>query len=136
MAKYGSDVIVVEFDNAGGTLVNMSQHVLEINGIDVEAVTEESHSFGDAWLEELATGLKKVAPLTLKGIYDDTATTGPDAMFNAIGNTTTRTIKITLGGTKTVSVETIIKNYRRVPSRGELTKYEVVLRPTGAVTET
>lgn len=136
MAKYGGDVLKIEFDNASGTLVDMTQHVLEFNGIDVEAILEEAHTFGDAWVEQLFTGLRKANEITLRGFYDDTASTGPDAIFNAVGNTTTRTLKVTWGGTKTTSVECIIKNYRRLPTRGEMTKYEVVLAPTGAVTET
>jgi len=136
MAKYTAANVVIEFDNSGGTLVDMSQYILELNGIDIESVLEESHTFGDSWVEQLNAGLKRLADVQLSGFYDDTASTGPDAIFNAVGNTTTRTLKITWGSTKTTSVETIIKNYRRIPSRGALTKFEVVLTPTGQVTET
>jgi hypothetical protein len=136
MAKYGSNSLKVEFDNAGGSLVDMSDYCLEINGIDIEAMLEESHGFSDSYVEQLFTGLKKVADVTIKGFYDDTATTGPDVIFNAVGNTTSRTLKLTWGSTKTTSVETVIKNYRRQPTRGQLTKFECVLAATGAVTET
>lgn len=133
MAKYTAANVVVEFDETGGSLTDMSQYVQEINGIDIEMTLEESHTFGDSWVENLSAGLKKVAPVTLTGMYDDTATTGPDVIFNALG--ATRTLKITWGGTKTTSVETIIQKYSRKPARGTLTKFEVTLQPTGAVTE-
>lgn len=136
MATYSSKDLVIEFDNSGGTLQNMSQYVREINGVDVNAILQESHSFGDAWFEFLATGLKKMEKVTLKGFYDDTATTGPDAIFNAPGNTTTRTLKLTWGGTKTTAVETIIESYRRIPTLNNITVFETVVQPTGAVTET
>lgn len=111
----------------------MSQYILEINEMTVEALLEQSDTFGDIWMEQLATGSKRASPVTLKGFYDDTAATGPDVIFNAIG--ATRTLKITWGGSKTTSVETIIQTYKRMPTRGELTKFEVTLIPTGVVTE-
>ncbi|HXH05852.1 MAG TPA: hypothetical protein VNI83_04605 [Vicinamibacterales bacterium] len=140
MAKYGSSSIVIEFDNAGGTLVNVTQYVTTINGIDVEALMEEgTHPFGASWEEAIPSGVRRMNEITLGGLYDDTATTGPDAIFNAVASSptvATRTLRITWGGTKTTSVECYIKNYRRTPTRNEVTKFEVVLRPVGAVTET
>lgn len=134
MAKYGSGAVVIEFDNSSGTLVNMTQHVLELGGIDVQAVLEEdAHTFGDTWREVLATGVKRAEPITIGGFYDDTATTGPDAIFNSVGSE--RTLKVTHGGTKTTSVEAVIQSYRRRPQRNQLTRYEVSVIPTGAVTE-
>lgn len=133
MANYGSDDIVIIFDNSGGTTTNVTQSVLELNGVDVEAILEESHTFGDSWVEQLAVGLSRAADITVKGFYNDAATTGFDAMFKNIGET--RTFAVTWGGTKITSMEVLIKNYRRMPARGELTKAEAVLVPTGAVSE-
>jgi hypothetical protein len=135
VAKYGPDDLVIEFDNSGGTLQNMSQYIREINGVEIEAILTDSHAFGDTWHEALAVGVSKVGDITLKGFYDDTASTGPDVIFNAVGNTTTRTLKVTWGNTKTTSVETIIKKYSRMPKLDDLTGFEVILQPTGAVTE-
>ena len=36
MAKYGSNSLVFEFDNSGGTLVDMTQHTLELGGVEIE----------------------------------------------------------------------------------------------------
>jgi hypothetical protein len=139
MANYNMSNLVVEFDNSAGALQNMTQQTLEINGIDIQAILEESQSFGDSWVEQLFTGLRRVAPITVRGFYDDTITTGNNAIYNDVGCVATaggtRTLKITWGGTKTTSVETIITSFKRLPARGEVTKYEVVLTPTGAVTE-
>lgn len=141
MAKYGFDKLKIEFDNSGGvTLIDMSAYILNIDGVSIEAMLEESHAAGDAWVKQLWTGIRRLADIKLDGFYDDAATTGPDAIFNDVGagGTTggTRTLKITYGSTKTTQVETIIKSYRRDPNRNQLTKFEVVLTPTGAVTET
>lgn len=133
MANYNSSNVVVEFDNSGGTPVTMTAYVREISTVDVNIILQESHSFGDEWVEFLSTGIKKMEPVTLRGFYDDTVTTGQNAIFNALGNT--RTLKITYGSTKYTQVETIIQSYRRMPSLNGNTMYEVVLQPTGSVTE-
>lgn len=133
MANFGSDDIVIVFDNSAGTTVNVSQSIQELNGIDVEALIEESHTFGDSWVEQLAVGVNKVGDITVKGLYDDDSDTGFNSMFKNIGET--RTFSVTWGSTKITSVEVVIKNYRRLPARGTLTKAEAVLAPTGAVTE-
>ena len=41
MANYGPADITIEYDNSGGTLVDISAHVLTINDVDVENITEE-----------------------------------------------------------------------------------------------
>lgn len=133
MAKYGSDQLTIEFDNSGGTLVDMTAHVTEINGFSTQAVLEESTPFGASWEESLYSGVKLADDVELTGFYDDTATTGPDAIFNALGST--RTLKLTWGGAKTSQVEAIIAQYDRNPAVKESTKYTVTLKPTGAVTE-
>lgn len=139
MAKYGSNSLKVEIDSTeGGSLSDVSQYVLDINGVEVEAVLTESHAFGDSWFEFLATGMRRMNPITLGGFYDDTSSTGPDAIFGAVQDSPadgTRTLKITWGGSKTTSVETFIQKYTRRPVRGDLTRFEVTLQPTGAVTE-
>ncbi len=138
MAKYGSPSIAIAFDNSGGTPVTISQDVLDINGIEIETLLEESQTFGDSWFESLSVGIRKLADVTIGGFYDDTASTGPNVLFNDLANgpsATTRTLTVTWGGAKTTSVETLIMKYSRMPKRNGITRYTVVLRPTGAVTE-
>lgn len=137
MAKYGSGSITIEFDNSGGTLVNMSNYILEASEVSVEGLFEDSTAFGDTWKENLPVAMRMVPEITLSFFFDDTATTGPDAIFNAVASTTSttsRTLKVTWG-TNTTSVECFIKKYTRQPVRESLTKANVVLLPTGAVTE-
>lgn len=128
MAKYGSNSILI---TVGGT--EMKPYVDTINEVSVEALLQESTAFGDTWAAHLYTGIRQMAPLTLEGYYDDTATTGPDAKFNTLG--TTVAVVITYGGTKTSSFSAIVQKYTRKSVRKELTRYVVTLQPTGAVTE-
>lgn len=138
MAKYSSASAKIEFDLVGGTLQDMSPYVTDINGIDIESITEESTPFTQAWQQHLAIGIFKVADVVIGGFYDDTATTGPDVVFNALSNgpaATTRTLKITYGSTKTTSVECLIVKMSRKLVRNGLTRFEVTLRPTGTASE-
>ena len=128
MAKYGSNSMAVSI---GGT--DMSQHIDTLNGFEVEALIQESHTFGDSWVERLYTNIRNAMPFTLVGFYDDTVTTGPDAKFNTLG--TTVAVVLTWGGTKTSTFNAIVTKYKRTPTRGELHRYEVELTPSGAVTE-
>lgn len=135
MAKYSSKDLIVEIDPTdAGALQDISQHVRSINGVETEYILEESHSFGDTWFEMLQTGLRKMNPVEIGGIYDDTASTAPNAIFNGT-HAVTRTLKITWGGTKTTTVEVWIQKYTRSPELGGFTKYSVTLQPTGSVTE-
>jgi len=139
MAKYGPASITIEYDNSGGTPVDISQHVLSINDIDVESLMEETHTFGDSWEEYLGIGVGRVAPIEITGLFDDTASTGPDALFKRANpegpSSTAKTLEITWG-TNSTAVETWVASYRRTADRTGLTKYTVRRQPTGAVTET
>jgi hypothetical protein len=138
MAKYGPSSITVEYDNSGGTLVDISQHVLTLNDVDVEELVEEVHSFGDSWEENLPIGVGRMAEIVLGGLYDD-ASDGPDDLFaDRIPEgpaATSRTLKITWGGSKTTSVETFLRLFKRQAARDGITKFETTLVCTGTVTE-
>ncbi len=97
MAKYGSNSLIVAVDNSSGSAVTMTSYITSINAVEVEAILTESHSFGDAWFEQLATGVRKASDLVLGGLFDDQGSTGPDAVFNDVADgpsDSTRTVKI------------------------------------------
>lgn len=135
MARAGWDVLIVSFDNAAGSPVDMSQYVWEIDGMERLAHLQETTAAGDDDEQHAFAGVKAMSPVTIKGGYDDLAASGPDVVFNAIGNVTTRTLTVTWKSGKTTSVETIIQKYKRMPRRKEFTTYEVTLQPTGIVVE-
>ena len=56
MAKYGSTSLAVSLDNSSGTPGVMTAYVTAIGAVTVEALLEESHSFGDSWFEAMAPG--------------------------------------------------------------------------------
>ena len=134
MSTYDSSDVKHEFDNSGGTLVDMSAYITDADVIGGEMPTDEVTPFGASAESHVSVGVEKRGVLTLKGPYDDTATTGPVAIFNAKG--AIRTYKQTYGGTKTRSVETIILDFNPALKVKGLTMFEVKLQQTGIITET
>lgn len=132
MAKYGSPDLKIEVDNAGGTLVDLSAYIDDDIKFDVEAMMEELLAYSATWPTQVAVGVKKASDINLGGMFDDTATTGPHVILNAVG--ATRSVKITWGGSNTSNFEAVIKTYSIKGSKGGMTRYEAVLTPTGAVT--
>ncbi len=134
MTKFGSPDIVISIDDSGSMARDLTQHITEFAGIDIEALIEESHTFGDTFVEQLFSGVKRLADISVRGFYDDVATVGPDAVFRG-GEGDTRAVSVTWGGANITAGDAIIKNYRRLGVRGESQKYEAILSPTGIWTE-
>ena len=139
MAVYGFDDLAVSIDNSSGTPVAITAYLTSIGPVVKEAITEESHAAGDSWVEHLFAGVRRMSPIAIGGFYDDTASTGPNALLDDVGCVATsggtRTVLITYGSTKTTSFEAIIMSYTRSPVRNETHKFEAILQPTGAPTE-
>jgi len=137
MAKFGSSSVTITFDDSGGTPRDVTQYVTEINGVEVEAMTDATHAFGDAWEEHTGTGMRKVAPIVVKGFYDDAATSGPHVVFSALDTSpsaSTRTLAVAHGGTNgTATVECRCVKYKIAGKVGKLTEFEATLLPTGSL---
>ena len=138
MAKVGSNVVNIKVTTASstGAYHDIRDYVRTISGLNVQALTQESEAFGDSWKEHLYTGMNGVDDITLGGYYDDVAASGPHAIFGAIAVLgAERVIKLNLGTTNEYpKVDVIVAQYNRTPTVGELTGFELVLRPTGALT--
>ena len=138
MAKYSSSDFTVQVDNSSGSLVTLTAYITAVSTFTVEASLTDSTTMGDSWQESLATGLRNGSELTISGLFDDTSSTGPDAVLNAPFSgpaVSTRSVVLTWGGSKTSSFEAIIKSYQRSATANDLSTFECVLVPTGAVTE-
>ena len=138
MARYGQPNFSFLISTVSTTAAyqDLSDHVLEFSGLDIEALLQQSDGFGDSWREQLYTGMRQVADLTINCFYEDTAATGPHAVFGgltALG--AERQVKLKFGTTNEYpKFKVVIKNYARLPKRGELTGSQLVLAVTGAVT--
>jgi hypothetical protein len=129
----------IEYDTSTGGLQDITQYIQTINEIDVESLTEETHTFGDSWEEHLPIGIGKMAPIELGGLYES-STSGINGLFGGRApetpSSSTRTIKVTwIATANNTSVETYLKNYKRAADRNAITRFSVTLQPTGTVTE-
>jgi hypothetical protein len=136
MAMFGSGSVTITYDDSGGTGRAITQYVREIGGIKVEALQARSESFGDTWQESTPTGMRMVPAVSIKGYYDDAATSGPHVVFNAPDSSTSaasRTLVVVFGGTNgTFTIETRLISYEMLGKNGGLTEYEAVVQPTGS----
>lgn len=134
--KYGSASIAITFDDApGGTARTITPYVREIGGIKVEAITEQSNPFGTSWEEHTPTGVSKIAPISLKGFFDTTATVGPHVVFKDVDDgpqDATRTFTFAPGDSKVFTVEARLVSYEVLGQNGNLTQYEAMIQPTGS----
>lgn len=133
MANYGPNSLIISFTDSGATPRIMTPFVRTFNGMDVQAILVDNTTFGVAWQQWLYSNINKVAPVTMRGRYDDVAL-GPNAIFNAPG--ATRTLLVTWGGSKTSSSSALIADFKRIPVVNDLLDYEVTVNLSGTVTET
>lgn len=134
MAGYNSTNIVIEIDpSVGGALQNITAIVKAMGPIKVNGGVVETTPFGVAFPQFTATGMKPYGDVTLEFPYDDTATTGSDAVFKGVGEV--RTFAVTYGSTKKTTGEVIILDYERPPVVGSPHLCKATLRYTGTVSE-
>jgi len=135
MAPYGSNSFSLQIDKSdGGTLQDMTPYIESFGDININDGVIEKTPFGVTAAAYLAGVIKKYEPITVGGTYDDTATTGPNAVFGGT-HAVSRSAVITIGGTKTISGEVLLSNYKRAGKVGEYWQYSVDLQFTGTVTE-
>ena len=138
MARYGGDVVSykVTTTSATASFRDISQQVLEFSGLDLEALLEQGHTFGDAWEESAYTGMRKINEITMTAFWDDDTSTGVQGIFgNASDVGAERVMKINLGTTNAYpKFDFIIRRVNKKPSVGALTKADIVIVPSGALT--
>jgi len=133
--KQGSAQVVIQYDDApGGTLRNMTAHILTIGGIKKEAITQQTNPFGTGNEAHTPVGVTRVPDITITGLFDSTLTTGPHVVFGTPDtdpNGATRTLTFTPGDSKTFTMETRLVSYQVTGNNGNLTAYEAVIRQAG-----
>ena len=136
--RYGSKDVTITYDDApGGSAQTVTGFVMTLGGAKIVVETEDSTSFGDAWKEFVANGMRSVPDIPVSGFWDTTATTGPHAVFRVVDgdadpNGATRTLVLVFGDSKTFTVETRLVEYEVAANNGKLTGFNAVIRPTGA----
>lgn len=133
--KYGSASAAISYDSTpGGSLQNVTAHVLTIGGLKIEQLTEENSPFGQAYESNVPVGKQRFADVEIAGNWDTSATSGPHVVFGAPDtdpNGATRTLTVAPGDGKSLTVETRLVSYEVVLNDGKLTGYKAVVRQAG-----
>ncbi len=125
--KYGSASVTVSIDDHGGSLRDISAHVLTIGGLKIEQITEENSPFGFAYERHTPVGKQRFGPVDIAGNWDTSATTGPHVVFSTLETTpqdSTRTLTIAPGDSKSLTCEGYIVNFEIVLTDGKLSGYK------------
>lgn len=137
--KHGSNEVAFEIDVSDGGALSSGfiQYVTKIGDVVVKREAKDSTPFGVDEETYLRGVIRRHDPLTIEGFYDDTGSTGPDAILD-IGRVThavTRSFTLTFASGKTISGECWITEYTRTLEVGEYHGYKATLQMTGAITE-
>jgi len=138
--KHGSNEVAFEIDSADGGALTTGFGITYLTKIGDSVVNREaveSTPFGVVDEQYIIGVIKKREPLVIEGFYDDTATSGPDAVLN-IGKVThaaTRSTVLTFATGKTITGEVWIEKYTRTVEVGAYHGFSASLRYTGTITE-
>ena len=138
MAKYGSPSVLIGVSTASGStaIKDLSQYIEEIDGVKINAMTQETHAFGDSWVKNAYTGVRGVEDMKLTGFYDDAAS-GPHSFMGQTSDIgAERQFEIDFGSSDIVHGSYVLLSYSRIPTRDELTRFEAEWQFTGAITTT
>ena len=82
MTFFDSKVSKFRIDDTGGVLRDLSAYITEVRGLPGSRELNEVTALGDSGVKFIP-GLEDVA-ITLNGLFDDTATSGPDAVLGPL----------------------------------------------------
>lgn len=129
--KHGSSEATISYDDGpGGTPRTITSYVLTMGGVKITSTMQVSTAYGDSVMKKLPTGMTEIAPITIHGLWDDTATTGPHTVFLAPDDgpqDLQRTLAIVFGNSKTWTSEGYLESYEVLGKTGNLTEFEAVL---------
>lgn len=138
MAKISSVDISIKISSTQGGAADqdISNQVLSWNGLPVEALTEEAHGYGHAWVFSQAVGMRSMGDISLQVFTDTTAGTAYALLNAAQAANEHRKIRITLGsGGPYKEADVWIAANNTAAERGALVKSEFTLRLASTVTE-
>ena len=137
MTAFNSKDSVFNIDDTGSTTRDISAFITNIDGIPGERELNEVTALGDGGRKYIP-GLENVV-ITLEGIYDDTTTTGPDAILGPLRTHTTADIwdygpKGSTGGFPKYSGTCWVRRYEIISRVGDQVIWRAELQVDGQVT--
>lgn len=129
---HSKDLSTLAVDDTSGSPVSVKAETLSLD-FKASSDVHDTHTLGDAWKEATA-GLKGGDEFAQELFYENTNTTGIWALFTS-RYTNGGAGTLSFGdGTRSVSMETIIKDVSLPIKVGEMLKVTVTHKVTGAVT--
>lgn len=134
MAKAPSSGVTITLDDSGGTPRIVTSFVLTMGALKITQEMVTSTAYGDAWVGQIVTGIRKGEKIALSGLVDTTALTGTFAtMIPADADAVpgfTRTLAVLVGG-KTFTAEVLLESGAIEPKIG-LATFSASLQPSGS----
>mgnify|MGYP001607476969 CR=1 FL=1 len=126
----------VSFDDSNGTLRNMTQYVDTMGAIGRQFAPLDVTSFNDT-AERFIAGIEQSQEFTVEGHFDDTGTTGPDAVFALLVGTLGSfrfDPKGTAAGSRRFTTEVLCTGYQVTASVKERVSYSASFKQDGTMT--
>jgi hypothetical protein len=139
MAKYPvAGNSYVEVDDTGGTPRDLSPYLDEIEPLGPEVSFLDVTGLNDT-ARQVITGVQSGREFALRGFFDDTATTGPDAVLSGIVGqigTVSYGPAGNSSGQRKITGEFLCLSYRIISKVNNQVRFEVRFKPDGAVSAT
>jgi len=136
MAFVAAHNSAVSYDNAAGSLTDISAYVDSIGGVDLTRQSLDVTAFGNAAVA-MILGLKQGQTITVSGSWDSTLHTQLIAV-EALSSGATQTLRYSPAGTGTgnpyFSFETLLTQYSISSSVADKVTWSATLQVTGAAT--
>lgn len=136
MANWGWDDVRVRYGNNADIWYDVHPYIDEETMAGLKADIEDWRPKGSTWLLKRSVGTKSWdGDIEFGGLYDDTATSGPDALFDNDGARLGGLARIAeshdAGATWKIA-NVIVGKYLPEPKSGALTRYKATFTPYGA----
>jgi hypothetical protein len=128
----------IEVDDSGGTPRNMSAYVDEIGPLGQEVSFLHVTGLNDT-AQRVIPGVEPGQELVLRGAFDDTSTTGADAVLSGIVG---KTVTVSYGpagsssGQRKMTGEFLCLSYRVISKLGDQVRFEARFKQDNAITLT
>lgn len=136
MAFVAAHTSAVSYDNAAGSLTDVSGKITSIGGVDLTRATLDTTGLGDAAVT-MILGLKQGQTISISGNWDTTIHTQMIAV-EALTTGATQTLRYSPAGTGTgdpfVSFETLLTQYGPSTDVTDKVTWSATLQVTGAAT--
>lgn len=134
--NYGWDDVRLRYGNNADIWYDIHAYIDEQTFAKLKALFDDWRPKGSTWLLKKPTGTKEWdGDFELGGLLDDTATSGPDVLFDNSGTRlggTGRLAESFDGGVTWKMANVINMGYVPDPQSGKLTRFKVTLSPFGA----